>query len=261
MLKQNKLEKKSYRFALFIPHVTFLKAGGTARAGCPCDLWWCNMPFNISWLFFYPWMFDECRVWVNNNLTVQQIFFGCVKGHGIDTGCVLHYKVNPYVNSPTDGLTCWAAVSLCWVGWGGGGGYISAVCLVSTSRRCGWTRQGKNQTSEGKKSQKMFHAPMSLGRRKQSCNPILIAVDLLNRSSRFKSQQITQTAQGDVERGGRRGLRNQVHLRWYGSFLTSQDWRRGVGGSLKYREVTSSQIVRNRLMFCWINTYISNVLE
>lgn len=146
-------------------------------------------------------------------------------------------------------------------GVGRGGGYISAVCLVSTSRRCGWTRRGKNQTSEGKKSQKMFHAPMSLGRRKQSCNPILIAVDLLNRSSRFKSQQITQTAQGDVERGDRRGLRNQVHLRWYGSFLTSQDWRRGVGGSLKYREVTSSQIVRNRLMFCWINTYISNVLE
>lgn len=22
---------------------------------------------------------------------------------------VLHYKVNPYVNRPTDGLTCWAA--------------------------------------------------------------------------------------------------------------------------------------------------------
>lgn len=54
---------------------------------------------------------------------------------------------------------------------------------------------------------------MSLGRRKQSCNPILIAVDLLNRSSRFKSQQITQKAQGDVGRGGRTGLRNQVHLR------------------------------------------------
>lgn len=73
MLKQNKQEKKSYRFALFIPHVTFLKAGGTARAGCPCDLWWCNMPFNISWLFFLSmdvW-------WVNNNLTVEQIFFGC----------------------------------------------------------------------------------------------------------------------------------------------------------------------------------------
>lgn len=65
---------------------------------------------------------------------------------------------------------------------------------------------GKNPTTGGKKkkkSQKMFHALMSLGRRKQSCNPILIAVDLLNRSSRFKSQQITQKAQGDVERGWR----------------------------------------------------------
>lgn len=62
---------------------------------------------------------------------------------------------------------------------------------------------GKNPTAEKKKkeSQKMFHALMSLGRRKQSCNPILIAVDLLNRSSRFKSQQITQKAQGDVGRG------------------------------------------------------------
>lgn len=63
----------------------------------------------------------------------------------------------------------------------------------------------------------MFHALMSLGRRKQSCNPILIAVDLLNRSSRFKSQQITQKAQGDVERGaggwGWKGLHNRVHLR------------------------------------------------
>lgn len=268
MLKQNKQEKKSYRFALFIPHVTFLKAGGTARAGCPCDLWWCNMPFNISWLFFYPWMFDECRVWVNNNLTVQQIFFGCYlllrsvvwRGTALIQGacCIIRLilmSTAPQMDWP-------AGRQWVYVGWGGaGGGYISAVCLVSTSRRCGWTRRGKNQTSEGKKSQKMFHAPMSLGRRKQSCNPILIAVDLLNRSSRFKSQQITQTAQGDVERGGRRGLRNQVHLRWYGSFLTSQDWRRGVGGSLKYREVTSSQIVRNRLMFCWINTYISNVLE
>lgn len=67
---------------------------------------------------------------------------------------------------------------------------------------------------------------MSLGRRKQSCNPILIAVDLLNRSSRFKSQQITQKAQGDgagagagagvgagAGAGAVRGLCNQVHLR------------------------------------------------
>lgn len=57
---------------------------------------------------------------------------------------------------------------------------------------------------------------MSLGRRKQSCNPILIAVDLLNRSSRFKSQQITQKAQGDgagAGVGAVRGLCNQVHLR------------------------------------------------
>lgn len=62
----------------------------------------------------------------------------------------------------------------------------------------------------------MFHAVMSLGRRKQSCNPILIAVDLLNRSSRFKSQQITQKAQGDgagAGAGSVRGLCNQVHLR------------------------------------------------
>lgn len=58
----------------------------------------------------------------------------------------------------------------------------------------------------------MFHALMSLRRQKQSCNPILIAVDLLNRSSRFKSQQITQKVQqGDVERGS--GLVYQVHLR------------------------------------------------
>lgn len=63
--------------------------------------------------------------------------------------------------------------------------------------------QKPNNWGGGKKSQKMFHALMSLGRRKQSCNPILIAVDLLNRSSRFKSQQITQKAQGDVERGWR----------------------------------------------------------
>lgn len=57
---------------------------------------------------------------------------------------------------------------------------------------------------------------MSLGRRKQSCNPILIAVDLLNRSSRFKSQQITQKAQGDgawAGAGSVGGLCNQVHLR------------------------------------------------
>lgn len=66
-----------------------------------------------------------------------------------------------------------------------------------------WMGHGKAQRWGGKKggkkenSQKMFHAVMSLGRRKQSCNPILIAVDLLNRSSRFKSQQITQKAQGD----------------------------------------------------------------
>lgn len=57
-----------------------------------------------------------------------------------------------------------------------------------------------------KKSRKMFHALMSLGRRKQSCNPILIAVDLLNRSSRFKSQQITQKAQGDGVGVGMRGF-------------------------------------------------------
>lgn len=63
-------------------------------------------------------------------------------------------------------------------------------------------RSQERKTGGGEKSQKMFHALMSLGRRKQSCNPILIAVDLLNRSSRFKSQQITQKAQGDVEGGG-----------------------------------------------------------
>lgn len=43
-------------------------------------------------------------------------------------------------------------------------------------------------------------APWS-GERKQSCNPVLIAVDLLNRSSRFKSQQITPKAQGGAPRG------------------------------------------------------------
>lgn len=54
------------------------------------------------------------------------------------------------------------------------------------------------------------HAVMSpSGKWKQSCNPILIAVDLLNRSSRFKSQQITQKAQGEVHR-----LCNKVHFRW-----------------------------------------------
>lgn len=45
----------------------------------------------------------------------------------------------------------------------------------------------------------MLYALISLGRRKHGCNPILIAVDLLNRSSRFKSQQITQKVQGDME--------------------------------------------------------------
>lgn len=85
--------------------------------------------------------------------------------------------------------------------------------------RGGGRRGGGKKAEKKENSQKMFHAVMSLGRRKQSCNPILIAVDLLNRSSRFKSQQITQKAQGDggwecvggVGRVG--GLCNQVHLR------------------------------------------------
>lgn len=52
---------------------------------------------------------------------------------------------------------------------------------------------------------------MTLANQKWNCNPILIAVDLLNRSSRFKSQQITQEAQGDLcvymyMYGGRGGL-------------------------------------------------------
>ena len=53
----------------------------------------------------------------------------------------------------------------------------------------------------GKGVKKVFPALMSLGKQKQKCNPILIAVDLLNRSSRFKSWQITRKTQGDVERG------------------------------------------------------------
>ncbi len=130
-----------------------------------------------------------------------------VKEDSIDTGCVLHYKVNPYVNSPTDGLTCWAAGMRFFFLGGGVRGWRSWKSLLPV-----WLRQvgGRNERAwaktrrlkkKKKKVEKMFHALMSLGRRKQSCNPILIAVDLLNRSSRFKSQQITQKAQGDVERG------------------------------------------------------------
>lgn len=81
-----------------------------------------------------------------------------MKGHGIDTGCVLHYKVNPYVNSPTDGLTCWAAVSLCWVGWGGAGGGDTSVLSVWFRRAGGvGERDGvKTRQVRGKKVKKCF---------------------------------------------------------------------------------------------------------
>lgn len=136
---------------------------------------------------------------------------------------------------------------------------IIPACLVATCWREELTSRSKNQTTKKNKtkklkenSQKMFHALMSLGRRKQSCNPILIVVDLLNRSSRFKSQQITQKAQGDVQGGWRvrvvvgdvcgGWLHNQVHLRWYGSSLTRQDRLRGRGdGHLK--NVKSFQMI------------------
>lgn len=162
MLKQNKQEKKSYRFALFIPHVTFLKAGGTARAGCPCDLWWCNMPFNISWLFFYPWMFDECRVWVNNNLTVQQIFFGCYlllrsvvwRGTALIQGacCIIRLilmSTAPQMDWP-------AGRQWVYVGWGWGG---DTSVLSVWFRRAGGVgeRDGvKTRQVRGKKVKKCF---------------------------------------------------------------------------------------------------------
>lgn len=41
-----------------------------------------------------------------NNLTLLSVMEKCdVTEDSIDI--VLHYKVNPYVNRPTDGLTCW----------------------------------------------------------------------------------------------------------------------------------------------------------
>ena len=177
-----------------------------------------------------------------NNLTPEHIFFGCYLSWRSlmwrqtaliqDVCCIrrlILMSTGPQMGRPAGPR---------------GGGFTAgqeeeveksaAVCLDKTSGREGRVSLGKNPTAEKKKkkkkeSQKMFHALMSLGRRKQSCNPILIAVDLLNRSSRFKSQQITQKAQGDVGRGGRTGLRNQVHLRWYGSSLTRQGWLRGRG--------------------------------
>lgn len=48
-----------------------------------------------------------------------------VKEDSIDTGCMLHYKVNPYVNRPTDGLTCWAAGMRFW-----GEGVENCCCLT-----------------------------------------------------------------------------------------------------------------------------------
>lgn len=51
----------------------------------------------------------------------------------IDTGCVLHYKVNPDVNRPTDGLTCWAAGMRF-----GGGGVENHRCLSGYDKSGGW---------------------------------------------------------------------------------------------------------------------------
>lgn len=177
-----------------------------------------------------------------NDLTQEHIFFGCYPSWRSlmwrqtaliqDVCCIrrlILMSTGPQMGRPA--------------GLRGGRGFTvgqeeeveksAAVCLDKTSGREGG-RDGPTgepgqkphswKKKKKKESQKMFHALMSLGRRKQSCNPILIAVDLLNRSSRFKSQQITQKAQGDVGRGGRTGLRNQVHLRWYGSSLTRQGW-------------------------------------
>lgn len=175
-----------------------------------------------------------------NDLTQEHIFFGCYPSWRSlmwrqtaliqDVCCIrrlILMSTGPQMGRPA--------------GLRGGRGFTveqeeeveksAAVCLDKTSGREGgrdgwaWAKTPQLKKKKKKKeSQKMFHALMSLGRRKQSCNPILIAVDLLNRSSRFKSQQITQKAQGDVGRGGRTGLRNQVHLRWYGSSLTRQGW-------------------------------------
>ena len=150
-----------------------------------------------------------------NNLTPGHIFFGCYlswrslmwrKTALIQDVCCIRRLIlmstGPQMGWPA-GLRGWGFA----VGQEKEVEKSTAVCLDKTSGREeggreGWawakTRQLKKKKKE---SQKMFHALMSLGRRKQSCNPILIAVDLLNRSSRFKSQQITQKAQGDVGRG------------------------------------------------------------
>lgn len=96
-----------------------------------------------------------------DNMTPEHIFFGCYlalrrliwKEDSIDTGCVLHYKVNPCVNSPTDGLTCWAAgMRFRW----GKKLKIIAACLVTANRREEWVSLGKNPTTgeEKKKREK-----------------------------------------------------------------------------------------------------------
>lgn len=72
-----------------------------------------------------------------------------VKEDSIDTGCVLHYKVNPYVNSHTDGLTCCVAEDEV------SGGRVEklkiiAACLVTTSSELGQ----KPDNCGGKKKRK-----------------------------------------------------------------------------------------------------------
>lgn len=87
------------------------------------------MVFNISWLYIHetwPRSSDQIATFVLvrrfQGSSGQQADTGAhflrlssvieksdVKEDGIDTGCVLHYKVNPYVNSHTDGPTCWVA--------------------------------------------------------------------------------------------------------------------------------------------------------
>lgn len=175
----------------------------------------------------------------SSDLTLEHIFFCYLSLRRLmwrrtaliqDVCCIIRLilmSTAPQMGWPA-GLQGWGF----WRWWGGRSWKsLLPVWLrqVGGRNERAWAKTRWLKKKKKKKSRKMFHALMSLGRRKQSCNPILIAVDLLNRSSRFKSQQITQKAQGDVERGGRRGLRNQVHLRWYGSSLTSQDWLRGRG--------------------------------
>lgn len=179
-----------------------------------CDLW--------------RWHCTESSESLTKRMTYFLLVFSC-HWDGLmrlSVDAALHYKVNPWSSRPTDGrpaglqgpLSC-RDTGWCGCEWWGWRKRITlALVTKDWMKRVRTQRRKKNfEKKDPQKyriSRKIFHAVMSLGRRKQSCNPILIALDLLNRSSRFKSQQITQKAQGDgAGAGAVRGLCNQVHLR------------------------------------------------